>query len=160
LPLVLLGAGLPILPGPAGESKSYVERLFSFPEVGPLSSADAAKALDEPARAAGVTFASEALQEIARLAKGYPYIVQEWGYQARNLAPTTAISLEVIQKATTIVIDRLDQNLFRVRFDRLTPHEKHFLRAMAQLGPGAPAPGTSLSCWARRSPAWGRCGLN
>lgn len=137
LPLVLLGAGLPILPGLAGESKSYVERLFSFPEVGALSEAEAAKALDDPAQAAGVTFAPQALQEIFRLTKGYPYFLQEWGYQSWNLAPTNAISLEVVQRGTAAVIPRLDQNFFRVRFDRLTPHEKHFLRAMAQLGPGA-----------------------
>src|SRR5690606_14193973 len=42
LPLVLLGAGLPILPGLAGESKSYAERLFSFPGVGALSEEDSA----------------------------------------------------------------------------------------------------------------------
>ncbi len=48
LPLVLLGAGLPILPGLAGESKSYAERLFSFPDIGALSAEDAAKALRDP----------------------------------------------------------------------------------------------------------------
>lgn len=137
LPLVLLGAGLPILPGLAGESKSYAERLFSFPEVGALSVDEATKALDAPAQAVGVIFAPQALEEIFRLTKGYPYFLQEWGYQSWNLAPTSTIGLEVVQEATAAVIPRLDQNFFRVRFDRLTPHEKHFLRAMAQLGPDA-----------------------
>ena len=81
LPVVLLGAGLPILPGLAGESKSYAERLFSFPEIGPLSANDAAKALQDPAKAASV-FRTLALEEIFRLTKGYPYFVQEWGYQS------------------------------------------------------------------------------
>jgi hypothetical protein len=137
LPLILLGAGLPILPGLAGESKSYAERLFSFPDVGALSEQDSAKALRDPARAAGVAFAAEALQEVFRLTKGYPYFLQEWGYQSWNLATTSAISLQVVQEATATVIPRLDQNFFRVRFDRLTPSEKNFLRAMAELGPGA-----------------------
>ena len=136
LPLVLVGAGLPILPGLAGESKSYAERLFSFPDVGALSEADAALALVQPARDAGVDFDEFALAEIYRLTKGYPYFIQEWGYQAWNIAEATPIGLPIIQKATSAVIPRLDENFFRVRFGRLTQSEKNFLRAMAELGPG------------------------
>jgi hypothetical protein len=137
LPLVLLGAGLPILPGLAGESKSYAERLFSFPDIGALSEEDAAKALQEPAQAVGVGFKPTALGEIFRLTKGYPYFLQEWGYQAWNLATSSPITLQIVQNATATVIPRLDQNFFRVRYDRLTPSEKNFLRAMAKLGPNA-----------------------
>jgi hypothetical protein len=134
LPLVLIGAGLPILPGLAGESKSYAERLFSFPDIGALSEPDAAKALRDPAQASGVVFEAPALAEIFRLTKGYPYFLQEWGYQSWNLAPSSPITLSIVQDATGKVISRLDQNFFRVRFDRLTPGEKNFLRAMAELG--------------------------
>ena len=137
LPLVLLGAGLPILPGLAGESKSYAERLFSFPEIGALSADDTATALREPAQAAGVAFESNALKEVFRLTKGYPYFLQEWGYQAWNRAAASPITLQVVKDATATVIPRLDNNFFRVRFDRLTPSEKNFLRAMAELGQGA-----------------------
>lgn len=137
LPVALLGAGLPILPGLAGASKSYAERLFSFPEVGALSKEDASKALREPALVAGVIFEDDALEEIFRLTKGYPYFLQEWGYQSWNQAPTNTITLGVVVRATPTVIERLDQNFFRVRFDRLTPSEKRYLRAVAELGPGA-----------------------
>src|SRR5216684_3140452 len=137
LPLLLLGAGLPILPGLAGESKSYAERLFSFPDIGALSEEDTAKALREPAHAAGVEFQPNALKEVFRLTKGYPYFLQEWGYQAWNLATASPITLRVIKNATATVIPRRDKNFFRVRFDRLTPSEKNFLRTMAELGPGA-----------------------
>jgi hypothetical protein len=137
LPLLLLGAGLPTLPGLAGEAKSYAERLFSFPDIGALSEEDASIALKEPARVAGVVFDFAALKEIFRLTKGYPYFLQEWGYQAWNLAKTSPITLETIQEATAAVIPRLDQNFFRVRFDRLAPSEKNFLRAMAELGPNS-----------------------
>lgn len=137
LPMVLVGAGLPILPGLAGESKSYAERLFSFPDIGALSEADAAKALQDPAREAGVSFEGDALHEIFRLTKGYPYFLQEWGYQAWNLAPSSPITLGIVNTATATVIRRLDANFFRVRYERLTPSEKNFLRAMAELGPGA-----------------------
>jgi hypothetical protein len=136
LPLVLMGAGLPILPGLAGESKSYAERLFNFPDIGALSEDDAAKALRDPAQAAGVVFEAPALAEVFRLTRGYPYFLQEWGYQSWNLAPASPINLPIVQKATEKVIPRLDRNFFRVRFDRLTPSEKNFLRAIAQLGPG------------------------
>jgi len=137
LPLVLLGAGLPILPGLAGQAKSYAERLFSFPDVGALSEEDAARALRDPALDAGVIFEDEALKDVFRVAKGYPYFLQEWGYQAWNLAPSSPITMQVIESATATVIPRLDQNFFRVRFDRLTPSEKSFLRTMAEFGPGA-----------------------
>ncbi|MGB5496179.1 MAG: AAA family ATPase [Sedimenticolaceae bacterium] len=136
LPLVLIGAGLPILPGLAGESKSYAERLFSFPDVGPLSEADAAKAIHEPIEEAGESIADDALGEICRLTKGYPYFLQEWGYQAWNHAQASPISLEVVRETTDIVTTRLDENFFRVRFDRLTPRERQYLRAMAELGGG------------------------
>jgi hypothetical protein len=136
LPVVLIGAGLPILPGLMGESKSYAERLFSFPDVGPLSEPDAGKALQEPVADAGESFESAALAEIFRLTKGYPYFLQEWGYQAWNHAHASPISLVVIQQTSGLVSQRLDENFFRVRFDRLTPKEKKYLRAMAELGPG------------------------
>ncbi len=91
----------------------------------------------DPAKAASVRFEPAALDEIYRRTKGYPYFVQEWGYQVWNLATASPITKQVVLDATATVIRRLDQNFFRVRFDRLTPSEKNFLRAMAALGPGA-----------------------
>ncbi|MEI8342121.1 MAG: ATP-binding protein [Verrucomicrobiota bacterium] len=137
LPMVLLGAGLPILPGLAGESKSYAERLFSFPDIGALSEPDAIKALQDPTQDAGVDFEIAALKEIFRLTKGYPYFLQEWGYQSWNRAEASPITLQAVNDASATVVQRLDENFFRVRFDRLTPGERRFLRAMAGLGPGA-----------------------
>jgi hypothetical protein len=137
LPLALLAAGLPVLPGMAGESKSYAERLFNFPDIGALSAEDAAKALRDPARDVGVEFQDDALKEVFRLTHGYPYFIQEWGYQSWNIAAASPITLQTVQDATPEVIRRLDKNFFRVRFDRLTPGEKNFLRAMAYLGPGS-----------------------
>lgn len=135
LPLVLLAAGLPVLPGMAGESKSYAERLFNFPDIGALSEADAAKALRDPAQAVGVEFQDDALKEVFRLTHGYPYFLQEWAYQSWNMAVASPITLKIVRDATPEVMRRLDKNFFRVRFDRLTPGEKNFLRAMAHLGP-------------------------
>ena len=134
LPLVLIGAGLPVLPGLAGESKSYAERLFDFPELGPLQAVDAWQALRDPAQDEGADFTDEALDEIVRLTQGYPYFLQEWGYQSWNHAPHSPIQLADVQRATPRIIERLDANFFRVRFDRLTPREKDYLRALAELG--------------------------
>lgn len=136
IPLVLIGAGLPILPGLAGESKSYAERLFNFPDIGPLSASESAKALQDPVKASGEEFEDAALKEIFRITQGYPYFLQEWGYQAWNHATDSPISMLAITESSELVRDRLDKNFFRVRFDRLTPREKLFLRGMAELGAG------------------------
>ena len=136
LPLILVGAGLPQVVGLAGRSKSYAERLLDYPEIGPLSETDAAKALAEPAERAGITFTAEALAAIYAQTRGYPYFLQEWGYQAWNLAVPPTIDAAVIERATQASINRLDEGFFRVRFDRLTPREKDYMRAMALLGPG------------------------
>ena len=136
LPLVLLGAGLPILPALAGESKSYAERLFSFPAICALSESDVIKALQNPVKEYDVIFEEAALREIFRLTKGYPYFLQEWGYLCWNRSESSPIDLTVVQNASEAAIKRLDENFFRVRFAQLTPGEKRFLRAMAELGPG------------------------
>jgi hypothetical protein len=137
LPLTLIGAGLPILPGLAGESKSYAERLFTFPVIGPLSAPDAERALQDPVKAVGVEFTKDALAEIVQMTQGYPYFLQEWGYQAWNRADASPIKLPIVEGASVAVVERLDENFFRVRFDRCTPAEKRYLRAMAGLGAGA-----------------------
>jgi len=134
LPIVLVGAGLPQLVALSGRSKSYAERLFQFPEVGALPPADAAAAVQEPVQAQGVHFSDAALEELIRQTRGYPYFLQEWGYQAWNLAPHSPIDIDIIRSATQASIRRLDANFFRVRFDRLTPREKDYLRALAELG--------------------------
>lgn len=136
LPFVLVGAGLPVLPGLMGESKSYAERLFSFPVIGALSVNDAKHALLDPVVAAGEAITDEALNEIVDLTQGYPYFLQEWGYQCWNLAIDSPISAQVVATANSRVVDRLDDNFFRVRFERLTNSEKNFLRAMADIGGG------------------------
>ncbi|MFZ1983245.1 MAG: ATP-binding protein [Desulfatitalea sp.] len=136
-PLLLIGAGLPILPGMAGESKSYAERLFNFPDIGPLSETESAKAIKEPIEAAGEAIEAAALQGIFRLTQGYPYFLQEWGYQAWNHAESSPITGRIVKETTRLVEQRLDENFFRVRFNRLTPREKTYLRTMAQLGAGS-----------------------
>lgn len=133
LPLVLVGAGLPQLVGLAGKSKSYAERLFTYPEIGPLSRQDAATALQEPAASQGAGFTPDALAEVYQVTQGYPYFLQEWGYQSWNLADHSPIDLFTIQRTTKESTRRLDQSFFRVRFDRLTPREKDYLCALAEL---------------------------
>jgi hypothetical protein len=136
LPLVLIGAGLPQLVGLAGKSKSYAERLFVYPEIGALSLEDASSALQGPVQTQGVSFTPEALAEVYRVTQGYPYFLQEWGYQSWNMAEHSPIDLALIQKTTVASTARLDQSFFRVRFDRLTPREKDYLCALAEMGTG------------------------
>jgi DNA-binding CsgD family transcriptional regulator len=136
LPMLLVGAGLPQLVGLTGKSKSYAERLFDFPLVGALREEDAKEALQRPVEREGVSFEPAALEEIVGITERYPYFLQEWGYHAWNIADISPISLDAIRASHTGVIEQLDRSFFRVRFDRLTPREKDYLRAMAELGPG------------------------
>jgi predicted transcriptional regulator len=137
LPVVLVGAGLPQLRGRMGRAKSYAERLFDFPEIGPLSEEAATVAISKPARDAGVEFQEEALRRIILETQGHPYFLQEWGKHAWDTAQRSPISSKDVEEASRSAIAALDESFFRVRFDRLTPSEKRYLRAMAELGPGS-----------------------
>lgn len=134
LPIALFGAGLPQLVGLTGRAKSYAERLFDFIDVTPLKYEDAKSALQMPVEKEGVSFTIDALDEAVHVTQGYPYFLQEWGYQTWNLAKESPISVEVVKAATIVATQQLDKSFFRVRFDRLTVREKAYLRALAELG--------------------------
>jgi hypothetical protein len=136
LPVTVVGAGLPQLRGRMGEAKSYAERLFEFPEIGPLAKADAKLAIVKPAQDENVEVADEAVDLIVTETKGYPYFLQEWGKHAWDAASQSPIMESDVANASREAIAALDESFFRVRFDRLTPAEKKYLRAMAELGPG------------------------
>ena len=136
LPVTVVGAGLPQLRGRMGEAKSYAERLFDFPEIGPLSPPDAADAIVRPARNEGADIEDQAVQMIIQKTDGYPYFLQEWGKHTWDCSSSSPIKAQDVQSASDEAIAALDESFFRVRFDRLTPTEKKYLRAMADLGPG------------------------
>lgn len=136
LPVTLVAAGLPQLVGQTGRAKSYAERLFEFVEIGSLDEAAARAALRVPAEKEGVSFQDEAIAAILGQTKGYPYFLQEWGKHSWNLADRSPIERDDAVRATQAALAELDSSFFRVRFDRLTPAEKKYMRAMAELGPG------------------------
>lgn len=136
LPVTLIGAGLPQLQGQIGRAKSYAERLFEFIPVKQLPDTAARQAITAPAQRSGVAYEEPALQEILRQTEGYPYFLQEWGKHSWTCAQDSPITLADVNTATTQALAELDASFFRVRLDRLTPSEKRYLRAMAQLGPG------------------------
>lgn len=136
LPVVLVGAGLPQLRGQMGRAKSYAERLFDFPQIGPLPAAAARVAIAKPATEQGVEVLEDALALILRETHCYPYFLQEWGKHAWDVADASPITQQDVDVASKAAVAALDESFFRVRFDRLTPLEKKYLRAMAELGPG------------------------
>jgi len=136
LPVVLVGAGLPQLPGKMGRAKSYAERLFDFPQIGPLSVEAARLAIRKPAAEQGINVNEDALDQIIKETRGYPYFLQEWGKHSWDVATSSPITLADVKQATTSAIAALDDSFFRVRFDRLTPLEKRYLRAMSDIGAG------------------------
>jgi predicted transcriptional regulator len=136
LPIVLVGAGLPQLRGRSGRAKSYAERLFDFPEIGALPAEAAKLAISQPLAGEGVEVEEEALDRIVAETHGYPYFLQEWGKRSWDAAVHSPITRRDVQAASKSAVAALDESFFRVRFDRLTPAEKRYLRAMAELGPG------------------------
>jgi hypothetical protein len=134
LPVLLVGTGLPQLPALAGEAKSYAERLFAFPEIGSLDPAPAREAIVEPARARGVEFTEGALALILNRTHGYPYFLQEWAHDAWNQGSDGKVTEADIVTIQENVEHRLDRDFFTVRFDRLTPQERQYLRAVAHYG--------------------------
>lgn len=136
LPMLLVGAGLPQILALAGKSKSYAERLFTYPSIGPLEREDALAALQRPVEAEGASFEAAALELILKQTEGYPYFIQEWGKEAWNSSHGPVITANEITRANESILQTLDKNFFRVRFDRLTPNEKRYLRGLAALGQG------------------------
>lgn len=136
LPVVLVGAGLPQLPGLTGDAKSYAERLFEFPQVGSLDGKEARDVLRLPVKEQSVKFSREALDLVLAHTRGYPYFLQAWGYEVWNTAEGSPIGVADVERAAPRVRAKLDANFFLVRLDRLTPFEKSYLGAMAELGPG------------------------
>ena len=145
LPVALVGAGLPQLVGNVGKAKSYAERLFDFPEIGPLPPDAATKALQLPVSQHQVSFETQAIEQILKQTKGYPYFLQEWGSKCWEVANTRVITEDDALAATELAILQLDSSFFRVRFDRCTPMEKNYLRAMAGINNPAPRSGDIAS---------------
>ncbi|MQT13269.1 ATP-binding protein [Rhizobiales bacterium Sp-1] len=136
LPIIVVGAGLPQILAHAGSAKSYAERLFRFPQIGALEPTDAVAALSNPAVEEGVEYDADALEEILKTTERYPYFIQQWGHDSWNHAKGTTISLDDVREATKRALATLDESFFKVRFDRCTPAERRYMRALAELGPG------------------------
>ena len=136
LPLLVVGAGLPLLVRLSGKAKTYAKHLFEYPEIGVLDPAEARRALVKPAAQAKVEFDDEAVAAVVRETEGYPYFLQEWGYQAWNTAAVSPISKEDVARSSEAAIRRLDQNFFRSRYERLSEPQKVYLDAMARCGAG------------------------
>lgn len=135
LPITFAGAGLPQLPGLAGDAKSYAERLFRYVAIEELQPEDAREALVAPAQAEGVLFDTEAVKHIVEYTEGYPYFIQEFGKAVWDLAEGPTITLEDVQDARYLVEAELDESFFKTRVQRSTKEELRYLRAMAELGP-------------------------
>jgi hypothetical protein len=136
LPVTMVAAGLPQLLGQMGRAKSYAERLFEYVPIDRLDSNAATAALCLPAERAGVDFSPDAIAEILSKTECYPYFLQEWGKHSWNVAERSPIRLGDARLANDRAIAELDASFFHVRFDRLSPSEKNYMRAMAELGPG------------------------
>lgn len=136
LPLIVIGAGLPQIRALAGNSKSYAERLFRFPDIGALKNQDAIDALQQPAKSEGARFDDAAIEHILTITERYPYFLQQWGYTSWNISDSNNISLDTVKRTDALAIAELDKSFFQMRFERCTPSEKRYMRALAEFGAG------------------------
>lgn len=134
LPLLLFGGGLPQLAKLAGDAKSYAERLFDYPPIGPLDEVSARLALTAPSEREGVKFARDALDYVIEQTGRYPFFLQVWGAHCWEAAAKSPITLADAKAATDTAIKALDEGIFKVRLARLTERQKAYARAMAEFG--------------------------
>jgi hypothetical protein len=133
-PLIVVGAGLPHLPSVLSASKSYSERLFRYVPIDRLDRAAADQALLAPARREGADFTQEALDALYRAADGYPYFVQAYGKVTWDAAAASPVTAADVTVAGPQAEAELAVGFFGSRYDRATPAEREYMRAMAMLG--------------------------
>ncbi|GAM97235.1 recA-superfamily ATPases [alpha proteobacterium U9-1i] len=138
LPVLLFGGGLPQLAKLAGDAKSYAERLFDYPAIGPLDPESARRAVATPAERDNVVYTDEALDYIVEQTGRYPFFLQVWGSHCWEHAAKSPITLKDAKEASARAIVALDEGIFKVRLARLTDRQKAYARAMAEFG-GEPA---------------------
>jgi len=134
LPVIVVGAGLPHLPAVLSASKSYSERLFRYTRIDRLDRANADKALRMPAQDEDADFTPEALDALYAATGGYPYFIQAYGKAVWDHAPQAPITDEDVRVAAPEAEEELAVGFFGSRYERATPGEREYLRAMADLG--------------------------
>ena len=135
-PLIVVGAGLPHLPSVLSASKSYSERLFHYLRIDRLDRDAADRALIAPAEREDVEFTAEALDALYAVSGGYPYFVQAYGKVTWDAAPASPISKDDVLVAAPTADAELAVGFFGSRYERATPAERDYMRAMAALGDG------------------------
>ncbi|MBO0826403.1 MAG: ATP-binding protein [Streptosporangiales bacterium] len=151
-PLVVVGAGLPHLPAVLSTSKSYSERLFSYARIDRLDRDAADAALCIPAGREDVTYEPDALDALYEASGGYPYFVQAYGKATWDLAPASPITAPDVKVATPHAEAELAVGFFGSRYERATPAERDYMRAMAVLG-DEPVPTSDVAKTLERKPA-------
>ncbi|MBU2698170.1 ATP-binding protein [Pimelobacter sp. 30-1] len=131
LPVIVVGAGLPHLPAVLSASKSYSERLFSYQRIDRLSREAADRALVAPAAEEDAEFTADALAAMYDATRGYPYFIQAYGRSVWDLAPRTPITGDDVAVAGPEAETELAVGFFGSRYERATPAERDYLRAMA-----------------------------
>jgi hypothetical protein len=130
-PLIVVGAGLPHLPAVLSASKSYSERLFRYQRIDRLAREGADRALSAPAADEDAAFTEDALSAMYAATGGYPYFIQAYGKVVWDLAPRAPITAEDVAVAAPEAEGELAVGFFGSRFERATPGEREYLRAMA-----------------------------
>jgi hypothetical protein len=151
-PLIVVGAGLPHLPSVLSASKSYSERLFRYARIDRLDRDAADQALIAPAEREDVIFKQEALDALYEAADGYPYFVQAYGKVTWDVAAASPVTAADVAVAAPEAEGELAVGFFGSRYERATPAEREYMRAMAAIG-DEPVPTSSVADELGRKPS-------
>lgn len=151
LPIMFFGAGLPQVAALSGDAKSYAERLFSYPTIGPLDTRSAKSAIRQPIEVEGEAILDDALEAIMDRTQRYPYFLQEWGFQVWNLAEKSPIDRNDVKAATEAAIRRLDEGFFACGLIDLRQRNGNMCSPWQASVPAPIAQPMSQPVWERRS---------
>jgi hypothetical protein len=151
-PLIVVGAGLPHLPSVLSASKSYSERLFRYARIDRLDREAADQALIAPAEREDVIFKQEALDALYAAADGYPYFVQAYGKVTWDVAAASPVTAADVAVAAPEAEGELAVGFFGSRYERATPAEREYMRAMAAIG-DEPVPTSAVAEELSRKPS-------
>lgn len=139
MPFYIIGAGLPNLPRILSKSRSYAEHLFEYRTIGQLNDEDAAAGFQKPAQRNGRPFADDALKELVRISRGYPYFIQAYGKAAWNASGSNPTPLQAVMESESAAREELDEGLYSSRWQRATALGRQYLTTMAKIGGESPS---------------------
>ena len=135
LPLMLVLAGLPMLPSNLVETRTFAERMFHVLFLDRLAPEDSREAITRPIDEAGgpLSLSAQSVDAIVDLSGGYPYFIQ---FICKEVFDAFIQRLDKGQTATVPALEiqeKLDADFFSARWGRATDRQRDLLSIVAGL---------------------------